>query len=485
MADYHTVNDEENKAILQKLSDDSGDAEISSVIQCYNIGSKGADIIKEMNKKHNVPTLKKCATYLGIPLDGEAKKLKAEIISDIMCRLNSLLRDLCGICSSYYNNTLQDKPPFNCLMCKQGCHIECFGVIDTAFNVLDPNQRNAFPFVCTSCQGEYKSDDDVDIDVHAQKVKKSPRKLKAPLEAAPEIVSSEITHEGLVRGDHTGESITQTVEGNIPLENSEEYEQRRRNLEEINQRVNGEDVDRRSRTAQDTTQIVHDEDIERRKARNKDPTIALCPNYKWGRCPNYEDCDYRHPARCWNWIQKGRCSYGRKCRYSHPPLCKSSLRERKCLDASCKFFHITRTQRFEDEQLKSTLHEENYQNQRYELPQEDYPYAQNHQPRRRGNQQQYRTYRSNQPPETSAAPPRQSNYQPQHSGTESTSSFSNSDVNFLVHTIKNVLQESVLKEIADIKHQLAFPPLPQGQAATSQQATSQQFSLSIVPRPPA
>ena len=47
MADYHTENDDVNKAILQKLSDDSEDPDIASVIKCYNIGVKGADIIQE------------------------------------------------------------------------------------------------------------------------------------------------------------------------------------------------------------------------------------------------------------------------------------------------------------------------------------------------------------------------------------------------------------------------------------------------------
>ena len=28
----------------------------------------------------------------------------------------------------------------------------------------------------------------------------------------------------------------------------------------------------------------------------EDTTIAeICPDYKWGRCPNYEECDFRHP----------------------------------------------------------------------------------------------------------------------------------------------------------------------------------------------
>jgi len=37
-------------------------------------------------------------------------------------------------------------------------------------------------------------------------------------------------------------------------------------------------------------------------------TVKICPAYKWGRCPDYENCQYRHPPRCWKWLTHGKCS---------------------------------------------------------------------------------------------------------------------------------------------------------------------------------
>ena len=138
--DYHAANDDINKAILQDLSDGTEDQEIRRVLQCYSIGATGADIIKELSK-HTVPPLKKTAIYLDLYADGDPKKLKADIITDIMTRLNSLLMELCGICGEYYNNKLHEKPLLKCILCKQGCHSTCLEPITAHLNVLDENQK--------------------------------------------------------------------------------------------------------------------------------------------------------------------------------------------------------------------------------------------------------------------------------------------------------------------------------------------------------
>ena len=179
MANYHDANDTANKAILQKLVDECDDEEAASVLRCYTIGAKGADIRKDMNKL-KLALLKKCATYLGLYPEEDTKKLKADIITDIMIRLNSLLKDLCGICGDYYNNELQETPLFTCLICHQGCHRPCFEAIKTLFQTLDANQTKALQFICTSCHSDYADDNDTEVTLSAPKVKKSPVKVNNP-----------------------------------------------------------------------------------------------------------------------------------------------------------------------------------------------------------------------------------------------------------------------------------------------------------------
>ena len=107
LRDYHTINDEPNKAIIQKVAEDSGDQDIINVISCYTIGQSDKDIRKQLGKS-NIPPLKKAATYLGCNIDGsdQPKMLKEDIISYIIRRLEALLKDMCGICNQYFNNTL-------------------------------------------------------------------------------------------------------------------------------------------------------------------------------------------------------------------------------------------------------------------------------------------------------------------------------------------------------------------------------------------
>ena len=242
MVEYHAANDTLNKAILQKLADETDDAEISGVIGCYSIGAKGADIRKDLSKL-KVQPLKKCAVYLGLYSQGDTKKLKAEIITDIMTRLNSLLMDLCGICGEYFNNELNDKPPFSCLICHQGCHTPCFDRIDTMFRALDANQRKALQFICTSCHSDHNKTDeeDTEITLNAPKVKKSPSKAE-PTAKGPEMLA--VVEDQLSPGSIVGD-----------------------------QHTDGEFCD----------------DPE-------PPTnVIVCPQYKWGRCPVFETCEFRHP----------------------------------------------------------------------------------------------------------------------------------------------------------------------------------------------
>ena len=176
MADYHQVCDEANKAILHDLVHNTEDADIISVLQCYTIGASGKEIIKKM-KVANLVALKKSATYLKIYPEGDIKKLKAEIITAIITRINSLLKDLCGVCGEYFNNLITDKPLFTCLICDQGCHKDCFERISTFFNALDENQKKCMQFICTSCHDDHKGDGkEEEVVVKAPKnLKKSPK----------------------------------------------------------------------------------------------------------------------------------------------------------------------------------------------------------------------------------------------------------------------------------------------------------------------
>ena len=472
MTDYHELNDEANKAILQELADESGDADIAAVISCYNIGAKGSDIRKEMAKQ-KVPEIKKCATYLGLYTGDDTKKLKAQIIIDIMSRLNCLLKDLCGICGEYYSNNLKDKPTFTCLICHQGCHSECFQPISTIFKVLDENQRKAIQFICTSCQSDHCVDEDK-IIINAPKVKKSPTKMKPPPDG--ELEDQEEEEHDLTQprqeNQHDTPGSPSSHEENIHADDSGQH------------------------VAEDTA------------------NISICPMYKWGRCPDYKNCNYRHPPRCWNWLSHGKCSFKNKCKYHHPPLCYNSIWEKQCLNLECKFFHITKTLRYkmEDEQLKTSLQAPNYhtqnplQTQNYHAQFPQLPQAQSlpmYQPSNVPHQPpsfvtQTVAHPTNTPAHQSIRPHHQLSPQNQHV-QQTQNTFNQSDMSFLAKTIKEALKEDLAIGLANIRRDLSaqiqnrtvFTPnvaqpqvqVPQGlPQVTPQTQAPNVYSLQVVPR---
>ena len=87
----------------------------------------------------------------------------------------------------------------------------------------------------------------------------------------------------------------------------------------------------------------------------------ICPQYKYGRCPNYETCQltYYHPRRCRNMLSLGKCRFGDKCRFYHPKICFNSMKDRKCTNLECRFFHLKYTRRYE-EALSNQLHSEHH-----------------------------------------------------------------------------------------------------------------------------
>lgn len=236
-------------------------------------------------------------------------------------------------------------------------------------------------------------------------------------------------------------------------------------------------------------------------SRESENTVSICPVYKWGRCPDYANCQYRHPPRCWNWLTHGKCAFRNKCRFHHPPLCYNSVWEKQCFNPDCKFFHLTRTLRNkqEDEQLMNSLSRSNYQNQSQPVAanyQAEYPQLPQAPQQQQNHAPQSQTYHATSHPQQHAvrnAPaPQHQQQQPNHQATQyqqqqsnhqapqyqqqqsnqaqniphhreqqpfnpnyqARSSFSQSDVSFLAKTIKDVIKEELAKDISNLRQEL-------------------------------
>ena len=362
-----------------------------------------------------VPSLKKTANHLGIPVDDE-KLEKAELVDRIVRRLETLLKDLCGICNQYFSNSLHEQPLFTCLICEQGCHEPCYREIGDNYKELPENMKTSFRFICTNCQSDFTKNAST-----STLATKSPTKSNN-LDNEAELVGTPASHEIIITGEGAPPPLTP----------------------------------------------------DDHKSEENNQSAQTCPAYKWGRCPEYGTCKFRHPPRCWNWLEKGSCSYNKKCKYHHPPLCYQSLWHGSCYDQQCKFFHLSRTSRYrDDEQLKNALQPAAYQAQspppqNYQTetmyqptnhqPVQTMPHCQSGHIAQHGNQPSQVTMSqpaTRQPVNGNPQPYRQNpvNQQYQQQVTHSENRFSTSEISFLVKTIKDAIKDDFGKEIADIVQQ--------------------------------
>ena len=445
-SDYHQINDDQNRIILQTLMDSTDDEEVIKVISCFTIESTGADIVKRMSQL-NVPSLKKASQYLDIPEATSKSKLKANIISDLVDRLNALLMEMCLLCGEYYSEEMHEKPLVKCILCQQGCHNACHEPIITHLKELDEKQLKCYPFMCASCLGENSKEPTNDMSL-APKNKKSPTKeIQKPKD-------------------------TKNKDDDVPGSPRS---------------INGfivEEPDDGKKANDPKAPEVPKEDKSK---------IPVCPDYKWGRCPNYEQCQYRHPPRCWSWLEKGKCTYNKKCRYHHPPLCFTSLWEKQCFNQECKFFHLQKTKRYkmEEEQLKTSLNAGNYHSQfpTIEQAKENHQNPDNRPPQRAIHHSQqndhpnahkpplYSTATNNHPTHT---PQRQAPQNPNHRvETPAQPRINKDDMSFLVVTIKEILKQEIGKEMETMKQKLA---LQSAIAQVNPQSQKQNIPL-LIPNP--
>ena len=301
---YHAACDNDNREILEQLAKESNDVDISNSIACYSIGLQDSEIRKKLEKL-TLPPLKKTATYLGLIVDGEQRKLKDDIITEIIKRIETLLKDLCAVCGEYYNNKLNSTPSFKCLICQQGCHQSCFGEMNTALAEVNKEMKNSFHFICTRCYSTFSHDNETAAKEIASPVK------QVPQPAGDQHAPQPPPHPP---ADQPNPPAAQQAQPQPPA----------------------------AQQMPDNTQS------------------EVCKRYRRRECPhgasgknliNGKPCAYQHPRRCRRYCHNGtHPKYGctkQNCENLHPMLCKYSVRNRVCTNLDCRFVHLKFTRRFD------------------------------------------------------------------------------------------------------------------------------------------
>ena len=279
---YNQLNDEQNTQIIKELAAKSTTTAVQKIILSYDIGKDGAFIRRRMNK-YNLPQLQEAAVLLRMNTDGVRKP---QLVSNIIHKIESFLREKCDVCEHYYNLELEDEPLFRCEHCQQGCHTECFQELAT---VMDKKKFHMFKYYCTKC-------------------------LKN--------VEQETRHEPGVPPPP---------------------------IDQLNStRISNRDPDvshpRDPYVSHHSDQEIDNEESDEPRRICKFYIRGKC---KFGSTGTRGGtCRFEHPEPCKPFSQHGATSRGcqnDRCPLWHPPLCRRSTNYRKCFRQDCHFWHLRGT----------------------------------------------------------------------------------------------------------------------------------------------
>ena len=279
---YNQLNDEQNTQIIKELAAKSTTTAVQKIILSYDIGKDGAFIRRRMNK-YNLPQLQEAAVLLRMNTDGVRKP---QLVSNIIHKIESFLREKCDVCEHYYNLELEDEPLFRCEHCQQGCHTECFQELAT---VMDKKKLHMFKYYCTKCL----------------------KNVEQETRHEPGVPTPPIDQLNSTRISNRDPDVSHTRDPYVSHHSDQE--------------IDNEESDEPRRICK----------------------FYIRGKCKFGSTGTRGGtCRFEHPEPCKPFSQHGATSRGcqnDRCPLWHPPLCRRSTNYRKCFRQDCHFWHLRGT----------------------------------------------------------------------------------------------------------------------------------------------
>ena len=351
--------------LIAELCIDAPNDAVKFCLRSYQPGKRTNQIEKDINQSKK-GVLLETSKFLRIPnCEG---KTKNDLSRLILCRIQNLLPDDCGVCKNRYSIKLEECPLLECAICGQGVHRECWSNLlslgSNASNCtydnniviseyVNPLKLPGIHYICAACE-----ETTIPRDEGKQQTSNKP---KAPVNDDQD-ASSNVT------------DVLQPPKVNLTENTSTQLEPANNDTPHINQLEEGS----RDNESTDETDNLDPEpasNVEsdgRTLPNHKDATssseksAAICRYFRRGTCRHGlrgTECKFTHPQMCRKYLQHGTrqptgCNLGKRCKFFHPLMCMDSLRKSECYNDDCTYHHVKGTRR----QPKHTKNQQGFTN---------------------------------------------------------------------------------------------------------------------------
>ena len=331
-ADSGVITADAVQTVIAELVAQAPSSEVKECLKAYEYGKSERQLKSAFNNNFNKSVLVNTLTYLNVP--NQHEYVKSANVDNVICRIQNLLPDTCGLCSKTYCVKNSDPALLSCVFCGQEVHHECLQKLITSNRLsieetapkleelnkndvaamINPFGLSGLTYICKACTVSHVPSSDLGLKKKGSKSCNKHTDKEQPLT-----------------------TDTQNPPSTPPLNES---------LSQLKTTTSAEDP--KSNEPVDELLALHRVVATEETKRDETP---VCKFFLYKKCKHGmkgNKCKYSHPPLCKKLMKYGRsekgCSKGKLCKEGfHPKMCRHSLNSGVCPFENCRFYHVSGT----------------------------------------------------------------------------------------------------------------------------------------------
>ena len=315
--------DEECLKILAGFCVDAPSEDIKACLKRYKL-DKTYKQLKSVFNADRTPVIIQTIQHLGCNDTNLETLSKPDCIHKLICIIQSLLPEECGVCKETYVVEKTDPPLLSCRICLQEVHHKCYQPLLSTMNAAALQQILNIPgfiYLCPSCIADNIPDEAVPFSGPPTQSYSNDPPISSPVAVSPN--------------------------GDLDLSG-----------------------DNGSTETPKVTSVGTDRKNEGGENPPEEKDVKVCSHYRNNTCRHGisgRGCTFSHPKRCPKLMKHGTrndkgCNLGKKCSDFHPKMCPMSIAKLECFDLECNLCHVKGTKRKRDNPQQHTHHKDNGNN---------------------------------------------------------------------------------------------------------------------------